>query len=78
MITANEGDDRGETSRVSGLALDPAQFADAATLQKSANLGRLTVSTIDGDATGDGLYEKLYAYGRLPVLHLECQWAADI
>jgi DNA-binding beta-propeller fold protein YncE len=63
LITANEGDDRGETSRVSGLTLDPAQFADAATLQKNANLGRLTVSTIDGDANGDGLYEKLYAYG---------------
>jgi len=63
LITGNEGDDRGENGRVSSLTLDPTVFPDAATLQKSANLGRLNVSTIDGDANGDGLYEKLYSYG---------------
>jgi len=63
LITANEGDDRGETARVKSLDLDPAVFPDAATLQQDENLGRLTVSTIDGDPDGDGVYSALYAYG---------------
>lgn len=69
LITANEGDDRDdflaseETARVKDLTLDPAVFPNASTLQKDQNLGRLTVSTIDGNTDGDAEYEKLYAYG---------------
>ena len=63
IITANEGDDRGEDARVSSLSLDPSAFPNAATLQQSANLGRLGVSTIDGDTDGDGDYDALFAYG---------------
>lgn len=63
IVTANEGDDRGEDARVSSLSLDPVAFPDAATLRQSANLGRLGVSTIDGDTDGDGDYDALFAYG---------------
>jgi len=71
-ITANEGDDRGEDARVAGLvntvdptlpALDPTAFPNAAELIQNANLGRLTVSTVDGDVDGDGDYDRLQVYG---------------
>jgi Ca2+-binding RTX toxin-like protein len=61
-VTANEGDDRGENVSVRNLTLDPTAFPDAATLKLDANLGRLSVSSIDGDTDGDGDYDKLYAY----------------
>lgn len=63
IVTANEGDDRGETARVGSLALDPVAFPNAAALRQNANLGRLTVSTIEGDDDGDGDYERLFSYG---------------
>lgn len=62
-VTANEGDDRGETARVEDLTLDPTAFPNAAELQQDETLGRLTVSTIDGNTDGDAEYEALYAYG---------------
>lgn len=62
-ITANEGDARDEDARVSDLAedglLDPALLPLAA----DEELGRLEVSTIDGDTDGDGLIDQLVAYG---------------
>lgn len=68
IVSANEGDARdydgfSEERRVNQIALDPAAFPNAATLRSSANLGRLRISTANGDANGDGLYEQLYAYG---------------
>lgn len=63
FATANEGDARDEDARVKDLDLDPEAFPNAAELQEDAELGRLTVSTIDGDTDGDGLHEALYAYG---------------
>ncbi|AFZ26862.1 putative extracellular nuclease [Cylindrospermum stagnale PCC 7417] len=62
-VTANEGDARNEEARVKDLNLDPTIFPNAATLKQDANLGRLTVSNIDGDIDGDGDYDRLYAYG---------------
>ena len=67
VISANEGDSRdydgfSEEERVQDLALDPTVFTDV-TLQDEANLGRLKVTTVDGDEDGDGLYEALYSYG---------------
>ncbi|NJP11706.1 MAG: hypothetical protein HC866_21400 [Leptolyngbyaceae cyanobacterium RU_5_1] len=62
-VTANEGDDRGENRSVRNLNLDPTAFPNAATLKLDANLGRLSVSSIDGDTDGDGDYDQLYAYG---------------
>jgi hypothetical protein len=63
LLTANEGDDRGEDERVNGIVLDPTAFPNAAELQQSANLGRLGVSSIDGDTDDDGDYDELYSYG---------------
>ena len=62
-ITANEGDDRGEDERIKDLVLDPTAFPDAAALQEDEELGRLGVSTIDGDIDGDGDYDELFSYG---------------
>ena len=62
-ITANEGDARDEDKRIKDIILDPEAFPDAATLQADQNLGRLKVSTIDGDLDGDGDFDQLFAYG---------------
>lgn len=63
LITANEGDDREETARIGSFVLDAGAFTNADDLKKNANLGRLNVSTIDGDPDQDGFYEALYSYG---------------
>jgi 2',3'-cyclic-nucleotide 2'-phosphodiesterase/3'-nucleotidase/5'-nucleotidase len=63
IVTANEGDARDEDARVKDLVLDPVAFPNAEELQQDENLGRLEVSTIDGDVDGDGDYDALYAYG---------------
>lgn len=62
-ITANEGDARDEDARIADLTLDPTAFPDAATLQQDDQLGRLQVSTIDGDIDGDGDFDQLFSYG---------------
>ena len=62
-VTANEGDARDEDERVEDLELDPDAFPNAEELQGSDNLGRLEVSTIDGDVDGDGDYDRLVSYG---------------
>ncbi|MEL6230504.1 MAG: esterase-like activity of phytase family protein [Cyanobacteria bacterium J06627_3] len=78
-ITANEGDDRGDADEDergdairlgdladvtsfgrSGLALD--ESIDPA-LAEDENLGRLTVSSIDGDIDGDGDIDQIFSYG---------------
>jgi hypothetical protein len=68
VLSANEGDARdyetfAEEERVKDLALDPIVFANAAALQADEALGRLTVTTTQGDVDGDGLFEALYAFG---------------
>ena len=63
VLTANEGDARSEDERIKDITLDAAAFPDAADLQRDANLGRLTISSIDGDIDDDGEYEELYSYG---------------
>lgn len=78
IVTANEGDARdydtySEEARIKDLALDPAVFPDAATLQADENLGRLLTSVEMGDWNGDGLYEELYSYGARSFTI----WAAD-
>ena len=67
LATANEGDPRDfagytEQAAVGSLALDPLAFPDP-TIGDPANLGRLGVSTVDGDVDGDGDYDVLYAFG---------------
>ncbi len=68
LVTANEGDARdydafSEEVRVGDLVLDPAAFPNAATLQEEENLGRLRVTSANGDLDDDGRYEALFSYG---------------
>ncbi|OZG73173.1 alkaline phosphatase [Hahella sp. CCB-MM4] len=68
IVTANEGDSRdydgySEEERVKDLDLDPTAFPNAAMLQESENLGRLKVTTANGDTDGDGDFDELYSYG---------------
>lgn len=68
LVTANEGDARAyeafeEEARVADLVLDPTAFPDAAALQADTDLGRLTVTTTEGDPDGDGDYDALYSFG---------------
>ena len=62
-VTANEGDARDEDERVEDLELDPDSFPNADELQAEEELGRLEVSTIDGDIYGDGDYDRIVSYG---------------
>ncbi len=68
LITSNEGDSRdysgySEEARVNSLTLDPTAFPNAATIQANNQLGRLKVTTSQGDTDGDGDYDELYSYG---------------
>jgi 2',3'-cyclic-nucleotide 2'-phosphodiesterase / 3'-nucleotidase / 5'-nucleotidase len=68
LITVNEGDAReydafAEEERVADLTLDPDAFPNAASLQEDGNLGRLTVTTSQGDTDGDGDFDRLYVPG---------------
>ncbi len=69
LVTANEGEARADwpgfrdDARLSTLTLDPTAFPNAATLKQTNNLGRLTVSRIDGDIDNDGDLDAIYAYG---------------
>lgn len=67
LVMVNEGDGRdydgySEEARVASLPLDPIAFPDATSLQASG-LGRLQVSTANGDTDGDGDYDALHAFG---------------
>lgn len=70
LITANEGDARdydgfSEEFRVGDeeIVLDPTAFPDADILKEDALLGRLRITSANGDTDGDGDYDQLYAYG---------------
>jgi 2',3'-cyclic-nucleotide 2'-phosphodiesterase (5'-nucleotidase family) len=68
IVTANEGDSRdydgySEEERIADVTLDPTAFPDAATLQQDENLGRLLITTSQGDLDGDGDFDQLYSYG---------------
>ncbi|HAN45143.1 MAG TPA: hypothetical protein DCQ32_01160 [Cyanobacteria bacterium UBA8156] len=72
IVTANEGDTRGDAPsgqrdevRVNegSYVLDPTVFPTGATLKQNANLGRLWVSSVDGDLDGDGDIDRIQAFG---------------
>ena len=63
FVTANEGDDRGENVRVKTVTLDPTLFPNASFLQRDSVIGRLGVSSRDGDFDNDGDYDSLFTYG---------------
>jgi 2',3'-cyclic-nucleotide 2'-phosphodiesterase/3'-nucleotidase/5'-nucleotidase len=64
LVTANEGDPRGdEAARIGSLRLDPEAFPQAVRLQRPENLGRLGVTRLEGDRDGDGDYDRLFLLG---------------
>ncbi len=78
LVTANEGDVReyaglnapkptgkgDESVEIEDITLDPSAFPNAATLQsRTAGIGRLKVTSFDGDVDGDGDYDELYLFG---------------
>ena len=68
IITANEGDARdydgySEEERGDDLNLDPIAFPNATELQEKENLGRLKVTTANGDTDNDGDIDQIYGYG---------------
>lgn len=68
IVTANEGDARdydgySEEARVKDVVLDPTAFPNAAVLQQDENLGRLKITTSQGDIDDDGDFDMLYSYG---------------
>lgn len=78
LVTANEGDAREyileddlgnetigfvEEERIEDLNLDPTAFPNADVLQNEIRLGRLTVTTTQGDTDDDGDFDELYAFG---------------
>jgi hypothetical protein len=78
ILTANEGDDRGDFDEggdaarvgdvldgdVPGVTFDAALLAEIQALQAGGDdLSRLTISIIDGDTDGDGDIDELYSYG---------------
>lgn len=68
FISANEGDGRdydffSEEERADDLDLDATAFPNASDLQEDEQIGRLTITTENGDLDGDGDYERIFAYG---------------
>ncbi|MCB1161301.1 MAG: T9SS type A sorting domain-containing protein [Candidatus Latescibacteria bacterium] len=68
LVTGNEGDSRdyggySEEARVADVVLDPTAFPNAAALQDNAALGRLKITTANGDDDGDGDFDRLFSYG---------------
>ncbi len=68
LITANEGDARdydtyAEEARIKDLNLDTTAFPNAGELRQDEWLGRLTVTTANGDPDGDGDFDHLYSFG---------------
>jgi len=67
-LMANEGDARdyeayAEESRVGVVTLDNLAFPDAADLKAPENLGRLKLTTAQGDTDGDGDFDVIYTFG---------------
>lgn len=67
LVTANEGDTRSsdaydEEVRMKDANIDPG-FPNLAALKADAQLGRLTLTSADGDLDGDGDLDRLYVPG---------------
>ena len=73
LVTANEGDVREydglnaagrEDVEIEDIALDPTAFPDAVNLKNSAvGIGKLKVTSFNGDTDGDADYDELYSFG---------------
>ena len=68
LVTANEGDEKEygtfvERTTVGAVTLDPTIFPNAAVLKETHNLGRLRISSFNGDTDNDGDYDELMMVG---------------
>ena len=68
LFTANEGDARdydgySEEARVADITLAADVFGNVDSLQNDTVLGRLNITTSQGDIDNDGEFEQLYSYG---------------
>jgi 2',3'-cyclic-nucleotide 2'-phosphodiesterase/3'-nucleotidase/5'-nucleotidase len=63
LVRPNEGAERGDDERVKDLTLDGDTFPDATFLQQEKDLGRLKVTSLNGDTDGDGDFDELYSFG---------------
>lgn len=68
LVTANEGDEKEygtfvERTTVDAVTLDPTIFPNAEVLKESFNIGRLRISSFNGDTDGDGDYDELLMPG---------------
>ena len=73
LVTANEGDVReydglndagNEAVEIEDIALDPLAFPNAAIIKsRPLGIGRLKVTSFNGDTDGDGDYDTLYPFG---------------
>jgi hypothetical protein len=68
IVTANEGDARdydgfSEEDRVDDLILDPAILEAYPNIQDEDQLGRLKITTVNGDFDNDGDVDQIFGYG---------------
>lgn len=68
IVSANEGDSRNydgysEETRVGKTALAPALLKAYPGIKNNKNLGRLKITTANGDTNNDGKIDQLYSYG---------------
>lgn len=68
LVTANEGDPRDypgftDQARAADVTVDPERYPAGSGLLEPDALGRLKVSTADGDDDGDGDVDRLVAFG---------------
>ena len=68
ILSANEGEPRdytaySEITDINQLILDPRDFPNLANILADSLLGRLQITNTMGDTTGDGIVNRLYAFG---------------
>ena len=81
IVTANEGDARdydgfSEETRIKDITLDPDAFPDFWTLQADENLGRLTITTVNGLSNGTFFNADLSGESQVPPLETDASGRA--
>ncbi|TAN94391.1 MAG: CHRD domain-containing protein [Phormidium sp. SL48-SHIP] len=81
IVTANEGDARdydgfSEEARVKDITLDPDAFPDFWTVQTDENLGRLTITTVDGRSDGTFFNADLSGESQVPAVETDASGRA--